>query len=254
MADFRMIRSINSWRPTEVNDLPNTGTVHVWLADLDDFDDTAAALAVEATRAQRFVRPDDRRRFLAGRALVRTVLSSYLGCPPIDVTLALTTFGKPYSCRRDGPDLRFNLSHSGSLVALAVSVGVEVGIDIETAAPPHPGELAPIVLSERELRAFDMLPPALRPSAFLRCWTRKEALLKAAGTGLYCDPRMLAVGWEAVRGRPIMMPDGGTDFAVADFAVEAGATGSVAIAAPAMAVETRTYVPIARVRPPEVTS
>jgi hypothetical protein len=50
------------------------------------------------------------------------------------------------------------------------------------------------------------------------------------------------------------LPDGDADFAVEDFAGEAGASGSVAMAAPAMAVETRIYGPIADIRPPEVTS
>jgi 4'-phosphopantetheinyl transferase len=246
MVGFRAIRSINCWRLTEVAELPKAGTVHVWLADIGEFDGVAAASAAEELRAKRFVQKDDCRRFLAGRALTRNVLGGYLGCPPTAVTLALTAFAKPYVCRRDGPDLRFNISHSGSVVALAMSVGVEVGIDVEAAPPPHPTELAPIVLSTQELRAFDMLPPALRPAAFLRCWTRKEALLKAAGTGLSCDPRLLTVGWDAVSGQPVAMPDSAVRFAVRDFAVAAGASGSVALAAPAMTVETRPYRPTGR--------
>jgi 4'-phosphopantetheinyl transferase len=223
-----------------VTALPETGTVHVWLAHLGEFDGTAAAFADEAVRAQRFVHDDDRRRFLAGRALARSVLGSYLDCPPADVTLALTAFGKPYLCRRDGPDLRFNLSHSGGLVALAVSVGADVGVDVEAAAPANADELVSIVLSEQERRAFERLPPALRPAAFLRCWTRKEALLKAAGTGLSRDPRLLTVGWE-VRGQAVAMPESAVSLAVQDLAVAAGASGAVALAAPAIAVEIRPF-------------
>lgn len=223
--------------------LPETGTVHVWLAHLGEFDSTAAAFADEAVRAQRFVHDDDRRRFLAGRALARSVLGSYLGCPPADVALALTAFGKPYLCRRGGPDLRFNLSHSGDLVALAVGVGDDVGVDVEAAAPDNADELVSIVLSEQERRAFERLPSALRPAAFLRCWTRKEALLKAAGTGLSSDPRLLTVGWEEVRGQAVAMPESAVGFAVQDLAVPAGASGSVALAAAAIAVEIRPFPP-----------
>jgi 4'-phosphopantetheinyl transferase len=216
-----------------VTALPETGTVHVWLAHLGEFDSTAAAFANEAVRAQRFVHDDDRRRFLAGRALARSVLGSYLGCPPTAVTLALTAFGKPY----------FNLSHSGDLVALAVSVGDDVGVDVEAAAPANADELVSIVLSEQERRAFERLPSALRPAAFLRCWTRKEALLKAAGTGLSSDPRLLTVGWEEVRGQAVAMPESAVGFAVQDLAVPAGASGSVALAAAAIAVEIRPFPP-----------
>ena len=233
--------------------LPQAGRVHVWLADIGDFDGMAAALAAEERRAQRFLQPDDRRRFLAGRALTRNVLGGYLGCPPADVMLALTDSGKPYACRRGGADLRFNISHSGSVVALAVSVGVEVGVDVETEPPSDPASLAPIVLSTQELRAFEALPEALRPAAFVRCWTRKEALLKAAGTGLSSDPRLLTVGWGADPGGPVAMPDSVVRFAVRDIAVPAGASGSVALAAPAMAIEIRRRVPtgsLPRTMPP----
>jgi 4'-phosphopantetheinyl transferase len=225
-----------------VTALPEIGTVQVWLADLGAFDGVAATPADQA-RAARFMQHDDRRRFLAGRALACSVVGGYLGCAPAEVTFALTAFGKPYLCQRGGPKLHFNLSHSGDWVALAVSAGDEVGIDIETAAPANPDELVSIVLSEPELRAFERLPAALRPAAFLRCWTRKEALLKATGAGLSCDPRLVTAGWEEARSQVVAMPNHVAGFAVQDLALPAGASGSVALAAPAMAVETRRFPP-----------
>jgi 4'-phosphopantetheinyl transferase len=245
------VRSLSD--ETEVTELPQAGTVHVWLADIGEFDGMAAAPASEELRAQRFLRQDDRRRFLGGRALARGVLGGYLGCPPTEVTFALADSGKPYMCPRSGADLRFNISHSGSVVALAVSVGVEVGVDVETEPPSDPAGLAPMVLSTQELQAFESLPEALRPAAFLRCWTRKEALLKAAGTGFSGDPRMLTVGCGADPTDPVAMPDSVVRFAVRDIAVTAGASGSVALAAAAMAVETRRHVPascLPRTMPP----
>jgi 4'-phosphopantetheinyl transferase len=246
-----------------VSALPQAGTVHVWLADIADFD-IRAAPAAEARRAQRFLQQDDRRRFLAGRAVTRHVLSGYLGCRPADVMVALSDAGKPYACRRGGADLRFNISHSGSAVVLAVSVGIEVGVDVETGPPSDPAALAQIVLSAQERRAFEELPEALQPAAFLRCWTRKEALLKAAGTGFLSDPRQLTVGWEAGPGDHVAMPDSTVRFAVRDIAVAGCASGSVALAAPAMTVEVRRYMtsPASSLlpagdrfilRPPEVT-
>ena len=217
--------------------LPQTGTVHVWHARLGEFDD-AVALDAEMAHAQRFLRDDDRRRFLTGRALARSVLGGYLGCPPTEISLAVTAFGKPYLRREGGPDLRFNLSHSGNLVALAVSVRDEVGIDVEAEPPGNADELLPIVLSGPERRAYEELPEGLRAAAFLRCWTRKEALLKASGAGLSCDPRMLTVGWQGAESQAVAMPASAARFAFRDLALAGAAGSSVALAAPEIAVVT----------------
>jgi 4'-phosphopantetheinyl transferase len=232
-----------------VTGLPQISTVHVWLAQLRDLDGAVAALDHEVVHAQRFLRDDDRRRFLAGRALTRSVLGGYLGCPPTEISLAVTAFGKPYMCPAGGPDLRFNLSHSGSLVALAVSIRDEVGIDVEAAPPGNADELVSIVLSETERRAFERLQSALRPAAFLRCWTRKEALVKASGIGLSCDPRMLTVGWEGTCSQAVTMPESADRFTVQDLALPGSASGSAALAAPAMTVETRPLLSHCRSHP-----
>jgi 4'-phosphopantetheinyl transferase len=216
--------------------LPPNGTVHVWHARLGELDGAVAALDEEIVQAQRFLRDDDRRRFLTGRALIRSVLGGYLGCPPTEIPLAVTAFGKPYLRRDGGPDLRFNLSHSGSLVALAVGIRDEAGIDVEAEPPGNADELVSIVLSGPERRAYEELPPALRAAAFLRCWTRKEAILKASGTGLSCDPRMLTVGWQRAGSQAVALPASAGRFAFRDLALAGAASGSVALAAPEIAV------------------
>jgi 4'-phosphopantetheinyl transferase len=218
--------------------LPEIGTVHVWHAPAGELDGSVAAPDCEMAHAQRFLRDDDRHRFLTGRALTRSALGSYLGCPPAEISLTVTAFGKPCLCRAGGPDLRFNLSHSGGLVALAVVIGNEVGIDVEAEPPGNADELVSIVLSGPERRAYEGLPPALRPAAFLSCWTRKEALLKASGTGLSCDPRMLTVGWRGAGSQAIAMPASTGRFAFRDLALAGAASGSVALAAPEIAVVT----------------
>lgn len=218
--------------------IPQIGTVHVWHARPGQLDGAVAALDGEMAHAQRFLRDDDRRRFLTGRALTRSVLSGYLGCPPTEISLAVTALGKPYLCRGGGPDLRFNLSHSGSLVALAVGIRDEVGIDVEADTPGNADELVSIVLSGPERLAYEELPPALRPAAFLRCWTRKESLLKASGAGLSCDPRLLTVGWQGAGSQAVAMPASAARFAFRDLALAGAAGGSVALAAPEIAVVT----------------
>jgi 4'-phosphopantetheinyl transferase len=218
--------------------LPQIGTVHVWHARLGELDGAVSMPDGEMDYARRFLRDDDRHRFLTGRALTRNVLSGYLGLPPIEIPLAVTGFGKPYLRRNDGPDLRFNLSHSGSLVALAVANRDEVGIDVEAEAPGNADELAPIVLSGPERQAYERLPQAVRPAAFLRCWTRKEALLKASGCGLSCDPRMLTVGWQGAGTQAVAMPASAAGFAFRDLTLAGAFSSSVALAAPEIAVLT----------------
>jgi 4'-phosphopantetheinyl transferase len=218
--------------------LPQIGTVHVWHARLGELDGTVSMPDGEMAYARRFLRDDDRRRFLTGRALTRSALGRYLGRAPTEIALAVTAFGKPYLRRDDGPDLRFNLSHSGSLVALAVGIRDEVGIDVEAEPPGNADELVPIVLSGPERRAYERLPRALRPPAFLRCWTRKEALLKASGTGFSCDPRMLTVGWQGAGSQATAMPASAGRFAFRDLALAGAVSGSVALAASEIGVVT----------------
>lgn len=218
--------------------LPQIGTVHVWHARLGQLDGAVAALDDEVAHAGRFRRDDDRRRFLTGRALARGVLGGYLGRPPTEISLAVTAFGKPYLRRDGGPDLRFNLSHSGNLVALAVGIRDEVGIDVEAEPLGNADGLAPIVLSRPERRSYEELPEGLRPAALLRCWTRKEALLKASGAGLSRDPRMLTVGWQGAESQAVAMPASAARFAFRDLALAGAAGSSVALAASEIAVMT----------------
>jgi 4'-phosphopantetheinyl transferase len=83
--------------------------------------------------------------------------------------------------------LQFNLTHSRSLALLAVTTGQAVGIDVEDIvgfSNPDVGTLAEGLLSKREIGVLMALEREGRMRSFLRCWTRKEALLKAAGVGL----------------------------------------------------------------------
>jgi 4'-phosphopantetheinyl transferase len=81
-------------------------------------------------------------------------------------------------------DVRFSLSHAGERALLAVTSGRHVGIDIEQERPLDALELARRFFSAKEITALQALAPAERASAFFRCWTRKEAFVKALGTGL----------------------------------------------------------------------
>jgi 4'-phosphopantetheinyl transferase len=139
--------------------------------------------ADERARAARFVLQVHRDRFIAGRAMLRRVLGSYLGAPPEAVELVLEAGGKP-SLAGNRP-LRFNLSHSGGLALLAVALDRDVGVDLESLR----ADVAILDLAERffsrcEREELLSVPSEGRLAAFFACWTRKEAFLKARGDGL----------------------------------------------------------------------
>ena len=81
--------------------------------------------------------------------------------------------------------LEINLSHSGELALFAFALGRAVGIDVEVIKPRFDvSKLADSVLTEREREPLAGLDDNALLRAFLRCWTRKEAWIKASGDGL----------------------------------------------------------------------
>jgi 4'-phosphopantetheinyl transferase len=172
---------------------PSPQQVHVWQWDLDvcggDFDRYWETLSTqERERADKFRFERHRRRFVAGRGELRRLLSRYLGLSPWEVALEYGSDGKPF-CTLQPPErsICFNLSHSENAAALAISSGFEVGIDVENVRPIEEG--MPLeVFSIRERAQFTALPDAERQKVFFESWARKEACLKALGTGFILPP------------------------------------------------------------------
>lgn len=162
------------------------GEVHVWAARLDDLPeaDLLVQLSVdERERARRFAFERDRRHFTSARGFLRILLGRYLGRDPSTLRFAVGPRGKPFLSGSEGP--RFNLSHSGGLALLAFAVDRELGIDVERERPmPDAEDIARRYFSQREQEEILRLPREERGSAFFRCWTRKEAFIKATGDGL----------------------------------------------------------------------
>ncbi len=155
-------------------------TVDLWSWTLAGGDPRLLS-AAERARAGRFVLPRDRDRFVAGRSRLREILGGYLGIAAGAMEFRHGDWGRP---EVDG--LSFSLSHSGDRALLATARDVPVGADIEALHPVDP-DLARSVFAPDEQRAFAALPAAERVPAFFRGWTRKEAYLKARGTGLSTD-------------------------------------------------------------------
>jgi 4'-phosphopantetheinyl transferase len=140
----------------------------------------------EMRRADRLLDPSKRNLFMASRGLLREILGRYLGIQPQEIFFVVGAHGKPFlSANAASNDrLHFNLSHSGTLFLLAVAVDREVGIDVEQLRNDTPfPDMARLAFSPREQRELFALPDHLQRSAFYRCWTRKEAYLKACGMG-----------------------------------------------------------------------
>ena len=134
----------------------------------------------ERERADQLSRPEVRRRFIAARSGLRRVLASYLSVPPRSLEFFKGPQGKP--ALPGGP--QFNLSHSDDLALCAVAHGRQVGIDLERLRRiPERDDIARQWFREEEREAYHA-ESASRDSAFLRLWTRREAYLKAIGTGL----------------------------------------------------------------------
>jgi 4'-phosphopantetheinyl transferase len=167
--------------------------VHVRIASLDyrqserSFFKSILA-ADEINRANRFHFQRDRERFVAGRGLLRVILSSYVGVPPDEIIFTYGSQGKPELRRQVGHAvIRFNLAHSDGTAIYAITQDRPVGVDIEWVTDNFPVEsVAEHFFSTIEVAALRSLPPHMQRVAFFKCWTRKEAFIKALGDGLSC--------------------------------------------------------------------
>jgi 4'-phosphopantetheinyl transferase len=138
----------------------------------------------ESLRAQRFVFPRDRDRYVRAHATMRTRLAGYSGLPPAGIPFVNNAYGKPQIDAREKPQsLRFNLSHSAGIAVLAIAREYELGLDIEILRPIG-ADIAEHHFSPRELSRLLALSRDEELLGFYRCWTSKEALLKGEGCGL----------------------------------------------------------------------
>lgn len=122
----------------------------------------------------------------AARAAVRRVLAGYLGVSPVDVAIEAGPNGKPRLAAGSGPDLRFNLSHSGEFALVAVRLGHEVGVDVEAIRPGV--DAAAIAREHFDASELEALSGDVSDERFFRAWARHEALAKATGRGIASGP------------------------------------------------------------------
>jgi len=214
---------------------------HLWRVPLIQpphcIEDLQATLSPdEHGRAERLINKKQRDRYIITRSALRQILARYLSLPASHIRFQYSEHGKPkidfhsgqhgkqvkddqcHEYSASGKDLRghtiqFNVSHSHDLAIIAVSTGHGVGVDVEYLHRPaimDRMKIAERMFSTAEKRALGSFPKSQRDRAFLACWTRKEAVIKALGTGLFhrldrfdvsVDPdepaRLLGTRWES---------------------------------------------------------
>lgn len=164
--------------------------VHIWCASLDVPPETSAHLyatlsAEERKRSARFRFQRDQQRFVAAHGVLRDLLGRYLQTQPDRISYVYNAFGKPDLSPEFDGRLTFNLSHSAGLALIAIAAGANVGIDLEylREQSDYP-DIARYFFSAAEADQLSELPNPFYADAFIACWTKKEACLKACGDGL----------------------------------------------------------------------
>jgi 4'-phosphopantetheinyl transferase len=163
--------------------------IHLWHAEISaiDVEELASRKLLsedEIARMRRFHFDKDRKNFLFCRSMLRILLASYLGLSPAELRFAYSAHGKPNLAEPSG-NLQFNLSHSAGAVLFAFCTERRIGVDVERVRRDlNVQEIASRFFSDAENRALRQCPDA--HEAFFRCWTRKEAFVKARGEGLSC--------------------------------------------------------------------
>ena len=181
--------------------LPEPGEIHLWRFSLDVAPSALEGCrqrlnGEEQQRADRFFREIHRNRFAVGRGRLRLLLARYLNTDPEALDFTYNDQGKPsVDFGQPNGEYAFNLSHSGDQALLAVAGFSTVGIDIEACRESR--DLLPIArrfFSTAEQAELLALPPEQHNAAFYQCWSSKEALLKAWGTGLSTPLDKFSVG------------------------------------------------------------
>ncbi len=189
--DCAMIADIASWTTPAAHPELAAQQVHIWRSNLEVSAATLATLqqllsSDERERARRFVFAHDRRRFIVARGVLRRLLAGYTASAAADLVFRYAPEGKPFLAQPDETaTLTFNLAHSAEWAVYGFTRQGRIGIDIEAhRALKDLRQLAASIFSAQELAALDAVPVPQQPATFYAGWTRKEAFVKALGTGL----------------------------------------------------------------------
>jgi len=211
---------------------------HIWTRPLE-----VAAVVQEACfallsqeereRAARYRVGRPRTDFIVTRGTLRSLVAGYLGIGPQEMSFRYSEHGKPHL---DGPfDLRFNVSHTEGLALLAFVRTRSIGVDVEKInASPDARKLAERFFSVCERKFLENLSGEELHAAFFRCWTRKEAYVKARGEGLSLplDQFDVSVAADETHALLATRPDASeaSRWILRDLPVESGYAAALAVA------------------------
>lgn len=208
--------SLQALSPFDLSPLDlSLGEIHVWVAGLDAPPPMLAAYrrllaADEIERASRFRFDHLTARYVTGRGILRLLLGRYLQAAPETLRFRYGAHGKP-ELDTPAPSLAFNLAHSHNLAVYALALAPRIGVDVEQMREVHErDQIAGRFFSARESMALAALPDEQRSEAFLLCWTRKEAYLKALGAGITYPLDCFSVS--LTPGQPAVLLEGAEEY------------------------------------------
>jgi len=158
---------------------------HVWRVRLEgpDASPGESLSDEERRRAASMKHAGARASFVTTRTALRRILAAYTGADAAQLPIIIDARGKPMLDAPGAPS--FNVSHSGGLALIAVTRAARIGVDVETIrTTPRLEDIATRFFAPAEAAALRALPDDERADAFHACWTRKEAFVKAEGSGI----------------------------------------------------------------------
>jgi len=229
------------WNATRIGSVPELepGSVHLWQTPLED---CASEITIpcellsrdEQEKALRLREGRPRNDFVVTRGTLRALLAKYLSAAPQEVEFCYGIHGKPLL--GGNSNLRFNVSHTQGLAIMAFARDRAVGVDVESMS--RKTEVKPLAerfFSDSEWQCLRRLSGQELRAAFFRCWTRKEAYIKAKGDGLALPLRQFDVSIAAGDRDALLAtrPDPGEAacWTISDVPVTAEYAAAVAVAA-----------------------
>jgi 4'-phosphopantetheinyl transferase len=222
---------VTSCETNTIDAVPAPAPYTLWRASLTSLPSAAdlQLLSTEERSASvRFSFARDARRYLAAHVALRKALASWVGTQPADLRFVTGRFGKP--ALAPTASCGFNMSRSGDVAIIAVSSFAEIGVDVELLREcPDALAVAALNFSASECEQLEALVASERSAAFLRCWTRREACLKAVGSGLSIAPQQFETGASPRRNSvAVPTPEGPVQVEVESLTLDAGTIVSVA--------------------------
>jgi 4'-phosphopantetheinyl transferase len=222
--------------------------VHVWRFGLNVSDSAlhrfrGLLCEKEIARTERFRLPDLRRRFVAARGALRSILAGYLSMDPRQVTFSYGPYGKP-SVRNSPNGIQFNLSHSNDLMVAAVCRRGLIGVDIEQEESRFPvGEIAARYFCEREKNEIAQADDKTGLRTFFQLWTAKEAVTKATALGLSLELSKVEIGLDPLQVLALEAPasEPRVDWRLVPFSPAEGYRGTLALTAEPLHLEYRSF-------------